>query len=73
MAVRQVRVRVTNKHSQEVAMDGPVGYLVCSKVSQFEVEVPVQHTVLRLDVAMEDSSLVEVHHSQQCLCEVVAG
>ena len=33
----------------------------------------VEHAVLRLDVSVENTSLMEVHHSQQRLGEVVAG
>lgn len=47
--------------------------LVGAKVSELEVKVAVQHTVLRLDVAVVDTAFVEVYDSQQNLCEVVAG
>lgn len=33
----------------------------------------VQYAVLWFDVPMEHAPLVEVHHSQQCLGEVVTG
>lgn len=46
--------------------------LVCSKVCEFEVEVVVEYAVLRFDVPMVHTPLMEVHHCQQCLREVVA-
>ena len=47
--------------------------LVSAKVSELEVEVEVQHAVLWLDVAVVHAALMEVHHGQQDLGEVVTG
>jgi hypothetical protein len=46
--------------------------LVCSKISEFEVKMFVQNTILRFYVPVKDASFVEVHYSQQNLCEVMS-
>ena len=50
-----------------------VKYLVGAKVSELEVKVVIQDTVLRFDISVEHTPLVQVHHCQQGLDEIVAG
>lgn len=48
-------------------------YFVCSKVSQFEVEVSIENAVFWFYVSVKHASFVEVGHRQQGLGEVMLG